>query len=77
MSKKITGLRPKRVLTALLRAGFYVHHQTGSHVQLHSDMREHARVTIPMHTRFDLPPDVVQSIIKQAGLTRDEFLDLL
>lgn len=35
------------------------------------------RVTIPRHDRFDLPPQVVQSILKQAELTRAQFLDLL
>jgi predicted RNA binding protein YcfA (HicA-like mRNA interferase family) len=35
------------------------------------------RVTIPYHGRFDLPKHIVKSIVRQAGLTNQEFFDLL
>jgi predicted RNA binding protein YcfA (HicA-like mRNA interferase family) len=35
------------------------------------------RVTIPYHTRFDLPPSIIQSILKQAGLSKEDFFKLL
>jgi predicted RNA binding protein YcfA (HicA-like mRNA interferase family) len=64
------------VIRALKRARFYVYHQTGSHMQLrHSDKRD-LRVTIPFH-RKDLTPKTLGSIIKQAGLTVDDFIELL
>ena len=31
---KLPRISAKKVLRALLRAGFYIHHQTGSHVNL-------------------------------------------
>jgi len=74
---KLPALRPKKVLKALLRAGFYVHHQTGSHVQLRHSQKSHLRVTIPYHSRFDLPPSVINSILKQAEISKEEFLKLL
>ncbi|HEV8131882.1 MAG TPA: type II toxin-antitoxin system HicA family toxin [Acidobacteriota bacterium] len=34
MPPKFANLRPKEVIRALQRAGFYIHEVTGSHVQL-------------------------------------------
>lgn len=76
MSKKIPALKPKIVLKALLRAGFYIHHQRGSHVQLRHVSKPSLRVTIPFHARFDLPPSVIQNILKQADISKEEFLKL-
>jgi len=77
MSKKIPVLKPKTVLKVLLRAGFYIHHQRGSHVQLRHSSKSNLRITIPFHTRFDLPPSVIESILKQTDISREEFLELL
>ncbi len=74
---KLPALKPKQVLKVLLRAGFYIHHQRGSHVQLRHPLKTHLRVTIPYHTKFDLPPSVIHSILKQAEISREEFLKLL
>ena len=74
---KLPALKPKKVLKVLLRAGFYIDHQRGSHIQLRHRQKEHLRVTIPYHTRFDLPPSVIKSILEQAEISKDEFLKLL
>jgi predicted RNA binding protein YcfA (HicA-like mRNA interferase family) len=34
MAFSLPTLKPKEVLKALQRAGFYIHHQTGSHIVL-------------------------------------------
>jgi len=76
MGARFGSLKPREVLRALLKAGFYVHETTGSHVQLkHPD--KPGRVTVPNHQGFDLPKPIVKSIIRQAGLTNDEFSQLL
>jgi predicted RNA binding protein YcfA (HicA-like mRNA interferase family) len=70
------NLKPREVVRVLERAGFHIHETTGSHVQLkHPD--KSGRVTVPYHTRFDLPKHIIKSIIRQAGLTNEEFFDLL
>lgn len=74
---KLPVLKPKEVLEILLRAGFYVHHQTGSHIQLRHYQKSHLRVTIPHHTRFDLPPSILKNILKQAEVSKEDFLKLL
>ena len=74
---KIPPLKAKTLIKILLKAGFYEHHQKGSHVQLRHRTKTELRVTIPRHDRFDLPPFVVLSILNQADITRKDFLDFL
>jgi len=69
-------LKAREVLRALLSAGFYIHHQTGSHARLLNHSKPELRITIPIHNK-ELPPKTLKSIIRQAGYTLDEFLKLL
>jgi predicted RNA binding protein YcfA (HicA-like mRNA interferase family) len=73
MSKKLPALKPKKVVKALEREGFYIHHTTGSH---HILKKGNLRITVAYHNK-DLKPGTLASIIKQAGLTVEGFLDLL
>jgi predicted RNA binding protein YcfA (HicA-like mRNA interferase family) len=77
MSPRLPVLKPREVLATLLRAGFVVHHQTGSHAQLRHPLKNHLRVTVPRHDRFDLPVPVLRSILRQAEMTVEEFLQFL
>jgi len=77
MSPRLPILKPKEVLRALLKAGFEIHHQSGSHVQLRHAAKPHLRVTIPRHDRFDLPTPVLKSILRQAELTVEQFTEYL
>ena len=76
MSRRLAAVRPKEVLRALQRAGFLVHHSSGSHYILKHAGQPQLRVTLPYHNR-DLKRRTLESIIEQAGLTHDEFIDLL
>jgi predicted RNA binding protein YcfA (HicA-like mRNA interferase family) len=73
---KLPATRPKRVIRALERAGFLVHHVTGSHYILKHPSKTNLRVTVPFHNR-DLKRGTLQSIVKQSGFTNEEFLELL
>jgi predicted RNA binding protein YcfA (HicA-like mRNA interferase family) len=53
-----------------------VHRIKGSHHHLRHANEPHARPVVPMH-RGDLPTGTLRAIIRQAGLSLDEFLDLL
>jgi predicted RNA binding protein YcfA (HicA-like mRNA interferase family) len=77
MAPRLPVLKPKEVVRTLLRVGFEIHHQTGSHAQLRHPAKPHVRVTIPRHDRFDLPPPIVKSILRQADVTVEEFLQAL
>lgn len=73
--RQLPTVKPKEVLGALQKAGFIIHHVKGSHYTLkHPETGR--RVTVPYH-RKDMKPGTLDSIIKQSGLTREEFLELL
>ncbi|MEM2940542.1 MAG: type II toxin-antitoxin system HicA family toxin [Thermoproteota archaeon] len=57
------------------KAGFKIIRQRGSHIIMMNDRR--VRIVVPMHPGKDVKPSLVNMIIKEAGLTREEFLKLL
>jgi predicted RNA binding protein YcfA (HicA-like mRNA interferase family) len=75
MARKLGSLKPKEVVRALEKAGFFIHETSGSHVHLKHPQKP-GRVTVPYHERFDLPTHIVKSILRQAGLTNREFFRL-
>jgi predicted RNA binding protein YcfA (HicA-like mRNA interferase family) len=56
----------------LAKAGFKTVHQKGSHIYLTDGRR---KVTVPRHD--PVKKGTLLAIITQAGLTREEFLNLL
>ncbi|MGZ8846012.1 MAG: type II toxin-antitoxin system HicA family toxin [Pyrinomonadaceae bacterium] len=76
MKQSLPAIRPKRLIGALERAGFVVNRVTGSHYILKHPAKAALRVTVPFHNR-DLKRGTLQSIVKQAGFTNEEFLKLL
>ena len=76
MRARLPSLRGRAVITALERGGFFVHHVKGSHHVLRHPSKPRARVVVPVH-RGDLPTGTLRGIIRQAGLTVEEFLGLL
>ena len=74
---KLLPVRPKQMIQVLLRAGFFLYNQTGSHVHLRHEIKKHLKVTVPRHDRFDLPVYVVLSILRQAELSKIDFIKLL
>jgi predicted RNA binding protein YcfA (HicA-like mRNA interferase family) len=60
----------------LERAGFAVDHVTGSHHILRHPGKPHLRVIVAYHSR-DIRQSTLRSIIRQAGLTVEEFIGLL
>ncbi|BAZ22862.1 YcfA family protein [Kalymmatonema gypsitolerans NIES-4073] len=61
-------------LKALEKIGFVVNRQRGSHIIL---VREEPKttVTVPQHNELDR--GTLRAIIRQVGLTVDEFVELL
>ena len=76
MSQHLPALRPAKVLKALQRAGFFIHHTKGSHYYLKHPGKPELRVTLPMHNT-ELKRKTLTSIIDQAGYTVEEFIQLL
>jgi len=76
MNKKLPAVKPSRAIRALGKAGFFVHHQTGSHVILRHKYNSSLRVVVPMHNK-DLKKGTLHRIIIDAGLTPERFRELL
>jgi predicted RNA binding protein YcfA (HicA-like mRNA interferase family) len=74
--RRLPALKPREVIRALERAGFFVHRVSGSHHVLRRVDDPRLRVTVAYHHK-DLKPKTLRSIIQQAGLTEEEFIDLL
>jgi predicted RNA binding protein YcfA (HicA-like mRNA interferase family) len=69
-------VRPRQLIRALERAGFFVHHIRGSHHYLRHPDRPGILITVPVHTR-DLKRGTLRAILRQAGLTPDDLRSLL
>ena len=60
-------------IRAFQKLGYQVDHQTGSHIILrHPQMR---RLTVPNHR--ELARGTLRALIREAGLTKEEFVSLL
>jgi len=74
---KLPSVNPKDCIKALQKAEFYVSRQKGSHVQMRRDEPQPAKtVPVPI-SKKPLPRGTLRSIIRQAGLTVEEFITLL
>jgi predicted RNA binding protein YcfA (HicA-like mRNA interferase family) len=72
---RLPSLRPEQVVRALRRAGWEIDRQRGSHISLKKVGVDHL-VVVVMHRR-EMPRGLLADIIKDAGLTQDEFTALL
>ena len=75
MPKLPTNLSGETVVKSLTQLGYEIDHQTGSHLILRQNKYPFRRLTVPKHKA--LAKGTLRSIIRQSGLTRDEFLKLV
>jgi len=72
---RLRSVRPSEVVAALKKAGFVEKRQKGSHLILWHE-RQRRTTIVSLHGR-DLPLPTLKDILKQAGLTDEEFRLLL
>ncbi|MCX9075697.1 MAG: type II toxin-antitoxin system HicA family toxin [Candidatus Methanoperedens sp.] len=73
---KLPVISGKETLKALERAGFVVVRQRGSHIRIKKVTSEKViKITIPLHETLDR--GTLKSILRNAELTVEEFVDLL
>ena len=72
---KLPIISGKEVVKVLSKLGYSIDHQTGSHIILRNKEPPHRRLTVPNHK--EIAKGTLRAIIRQAGLTRQEFLELL
>lgn len=68
-------LTPRQILLLLLKAGFKILAQKGSHIRLKHPATG-KQTTVAMHAK-DLSRSLITKILKQAGISIQEFLRLL
>ena len=69
---KFPSYKPLVIEKILLKNGFIVKRQTGSHrIFVHTELEN--IVVVPIHSQ-DIPTGTLRSIIKQSGLPEDKFL---
>ncbi len=65
----------KDAIRALERVGYEIDHQTGSHIIMRKETPPFRRLTIPNHK--ELAKGTLRAILRDAGLTPDEFRQYL
>jgi predicted RNA binding protein YcfA (HicA-like mRNA interferase family) len=73
---KLPSISGERVVRALKRSGFIELRQKGSHISMEKRTPEKVfRTVVPQHST--LAKGTLSDILHQAGLSIEEFLDLL
>ena len=68
----MSPVKAEKVIYVLEESGFSVGQQKGSHIILKD--QDGRSVVIPDHPGEELGRGILRAIIRQAGLTREEFL---
>ena len=72
---KIPPISPNKLVKILEKTGFKVIRQKGSHLIMMDNKK--TRIVIPMHPGKDIKPGLIRAIIREAGISRENFLTLL
>lgn len=68
---KLPTIKPRKVIRKLQQAGFIVDRQRGSHAVLFN--KQNKKFVVVAYHNKDLKKGTIKNIIKQAGLTIEEF----
>jgi predicted RNA binding protein YcfA (HicA-like mRNA interferase family) len=77
MSPRLPAFKAREIMRALEAAGFLLVRSKGSHRIFEHSTDPTRRTVVPDHGGRDVPRGTLRDIIDQAGLTVEEFLDLL
>jgi predicted RNA binding protein YcfA (HicA-like mRNA interferase family) len=72
---RLPRLSGREVVKTLSRIGYQFDHQRGSHIVVRHSDPPHRRITVPDHS--EIAKGTLRTIIRQTGLTVDEFTALL
>lgn len=72
---KIPRITSKKLIKSLLKNGYYIDHQTGSHVIFYKNDLNNT-IVVPNHNK-DLKIWTLKNILKQAKLTTDDLIEML
>lgn len=72
---KLPVVSGKEACRILRKMGYSIDHQTGSHIILRNENPPYRRLTVPDHQ--EVAKGTLRAIIRQAGLTVEEFNKLI
>lgn len=72
---KLPVVSGKETVKALSKIGYLFDHQRGSHMLLRQQVSPFRRVTVPDHK--EIAKGTLRTIIREVGLTVEEFTELL
>ncbi|MDO9288842.1 MAG: type II toxin-antitoxin system HicA family toxin [Thermodesulfovibrionales bacterium] len=75
MTEKLPRVTAAETIRALEKAGFFFSRQSGSHKVYKN--KEGKRTTVSYHSGKILHPKTLKSILRDANLTIEEFINLL
>ncbi|OHA45914.1 MAG: hypothetical protein A2541_02800 [Candidatus Taylorbacteria bacterium RIFOXYD2_FULL_36_9] len=71
---KLKPIKPKKLIGVLVRVGFVECRTKGSHLIMKNP--NNFLVVVPLHNK-EIPAGTLLAIIKDAGLDKDKFVELL
>jgi len=78
MGERLPRVKPLQLVKALSKIGINMERQKGSHAQLRGFYKGEMKfTTIPIHSGEELPNGIVLAVLKDCGLTKKEFIELL
>ncbi len=72
---KLPVVSGKEVVKALAKIGYQFDHQRGSHIVVRQTFEPYRRITVPDHK--EIAKGTLRKILRDAGLSVDEFANLL
>jgi predicted RNA binding protein YcfA (HicA-like mRNA interferase family) len=72
---KLPVVSGKQACNIFEKIGFLTDHQTGSHIILRNKNSPHRRLTVPNHK--EIAKGTLRALIRQAGITVEEFIKLM
>jgi len=70
----VANFKPSEIIRILEKKGFVLHRTRGSHhIYYHPESKR--RVVVPLHTK-DLPKGTFYTILKQAGIHKEDLENL-
>lgn len=72
---RLSNISGKNAVKAFSRIGYQLDHQEGSHMILYNPRLGYPPLSIPNHK--ELAPGLLRAQIKRAGVSVEEFLELL
>lgn len=72
---KLPAISSEKMIKALEKIGFKIGHQKGSHIVLRKNIQPFSRIVVPR--RNTIAKGTIGAIVRQSGLTREEFFDCL